>query len=198
MDACQNLTRHMLDDRHELLAGRLPETHIFSPAQFEAAWNLHPDDYHEIKIFGRLTKTPRWQQAYGADYHYTGRTNRALPLPPLLMPLLDWAKSTFDDRYNGLLLNWYEASLGHYIGKHRDSTKNLVEGSGILTISFGARRTFRLRPWKASGMHDFDAGSGSVFFMPYATNQAFTHEVPLLKNDVGRRISVTIRAFHPQ
>jgi hypothetical protein len=77
-------------------------------------------------MHGRPIKTPRWQQAYGADYHYTGRTNAALSVPAILEPLHHWARQAIDDRLNGLLLNWYDGALGHYIGPHHDSTKKMV------------------------------------------------------------------------
>jgi alkylated DNA repair dioxygenase AlkB len=189
------LTRHELANGHVFHAGKLPEALLLSKDAFETLWNVHPDDYHEIKMHGRLVKTPRWQQAYGEDYAYTGRVNRALAIPAMLTPLLDWTRSTFDPRLNGLLLNWYDATSAHYIGKHRDSTVNMAHGSPIVTISYGAARTFRLRPWKGQGFVDFDTFDGSVFLMPYATNLAYTHEVPHNAASHGRRISVTVRAF---
>jgi alkylated DNA repair dioxygenase AlkB len=162
---------------------------------FEALWALHPADFHEIQMHGRKVRTPRWQQAYGADYLYTGNVNRALPVPTSLEPLRGWARANIDERLNGLLLNWYDASKEHYIGKHRDSTVGLIQGAPIVTLSFGAERTFRLRPWRRAGTHDFAARDGGVFVLPYETNLAFTHEVPHSARAGGRRISVTLRAF---
>ena len=72
-------------------------------------------------MHGRPVQTPRWQQAYGADYHYTGQTNAALPVPKSLEPVRDLARRAIDERLNGLLLNWYDGKLGHYIGPHHDS-----------------------------------------------------------------------------
>jgi alkylated DNA repair dioxygenase AlkB len=164
-------------------------------AGFDTLWQIHPSEFHVIKMHGRLVPTPRWQQAYGVDYHYTGRTNTALPVPPLLAPLLDWARDAVDERLNGVLVNWYNGALRHYIGRHRDSTVNMVEGAPIVTISFGEERCFRLRPWRGSGVVDFAARDGAVFVMSYETNRAWTHEVPHSAKRTGRRISVTLRAF---
>lgn len=188
-------TRHILDDRHEFFSGVLPPHLLIDERQFERLWNEHPAEFHEIMMHGRLVKTPRWQQAYGKDYHYTGNVNKALAVPSLLKPLLAWTQEMFDSRLNGILLNWYDGSLDHYIGAHRDSTTNIHQGSPIVTISLGQERIFRLRPWKGRGMRDFPATNGTVFVMPFTTNQMWTHEVPKSKRYQQRRISVTMRAF---
>ena len=72
----------------------------------------------------------------------------------------------------------------------------MIDGAPIVTISLGEERIFRLRPWKmASERVDFPAPDGTVFVLPYATNQRWTHEVPKQKRRTGRRISITLRAF---
>ena len=97
-----------------------------------------------------------------------------------------------------MLVNWYDGKLGHYIGPHRDSIVNMVNGAPIATLSFGEERIFRLRRWPAGrGKErlDFAARNGTVFVMPFATNRGWTHEVPAARKWTGRRISVTLRAF---
>ncbi|APR75581.1 Alkylated DNA repair protein AlkB [Minicystis rosea] len=192
------LEAHRLDDTHVFLAGELPVGRRLDATAFERLWSLRPDTFHEITMGGRKVKTPRWQQAYGADYRYTGNVNRALPVPDELAPLHAWARAELDDRLNGLLLNWYDADNAHYIGKHRDSIANMVHGAPIVTISFGAERAFRLRPWRGTGFRDFAARDGALFVMPWETNRAFTHEVPHSAASRGRRISVTLRAFQSE
>jgi len=185
----------MLDQTHCIYVGELPPEISFSSSQFDQLWQQHPDEYHEIMMHGRLVRTPRWQQAYGKDYHYTGKVNPAIELPPLLQPFLQWTQQMFDERLNGVLLNWYDGNLGHYMGPHRDSRKNMYHGAPIITLSLGQQRTFRLRPWKGAGKIDFQAPAGTVFVMPYSTNLAWTHEIPKSKAAKERRISITVRAF---
>jgi alkylated DNA repair dioxygenase AlkB len=184
-----------LDELNQIYTGNLPHSLLLGPDEFEKLWNEHPVEFHQIHIHGRTVATPRWQQAYGRDYHYTGRTNAALPLLPVLQPLVSWCMLHIDERLNGILLNWYDAAHGHYIGKHRDSTKNMAYGCPIVTISLGSTRVFRMRPWKGNGYQDFAASDGSVIVIPFDTNQAFTHEVLRLTKDRGRRISITLRGF---
>ena len=83
----------------------------------------------------------------------------------------------------------------HYIGRHRDSTTGMIAGASIVTLSLGEERTFRLRPWPNGERIDFPATNGTVFIMPWECNLAFTHEVPSLTSQTGRRISITMRAF---
>lgn len=183
---------HPLEPDHALYRARLPET---LELDFEALWAAHPDRFHKVSIMGKETPVPRWSQAYGADYHYSGRTDRAEPMSPLLAPVLAWACEQVDARFNGLLLNWYDAERKHYIGKHRDSTKGMVERSPIVTVSLGATRPFRMRPYRRPGAFvDVEAVDRSVLLIPWETNQRWTHEVPHRAGS-GRRISITLRAF---
>jgi alkylated DNA repair dioxygenase AlkB len=193
----ESLVEHRIAGRLSFFATRLPEE--LGPAGeagFAGLWALHPEPFHTITqpFTGRTIPLPRWQQAYGRDYRYTGSVNRALPIPALLDPYLDWARLRLDARLNGLLLNWYDAALRHYIGPHRDSIAGLVEGAPIVTISLGATRLFRLRP-KGGAFADFPATHGSVFILPWETNLGAKHAVPHRANDTGRRISITLRAF---
>jgi alkylated DNA repair dioxygenase AlkB len=190
------LADHDLGDGCMFRSGCLPERLLWDEAAFEAAWATHQTDKHQIMMHGRLVQTPRWQQAYGADYHYTGRINKALPLPPVVEPLMAWVREQIDLRINGALLNWYEGP-GHYIGPHHDSIKHMVEGSPIVTVSFGETRIFRLTKGKGADAKtlDFPASDGTVFVMPYDTNRAWKHSVPKSTHYTGRRISATFRAF---
>lgn len=174
--------------------GRLPDS-ILNQISFETLWDLHPEEFSEILIHGRRVKTPRWGQAYGRDYRFSGQLAQAACIPEILQPILTWSQHAIDDRLNGMLLNWYDGSLGHYIGKHRDKTNGMVDGSPIVTLSFGETRVFRMRPWKGKDRVDFVACHGSVFIIPFTTNKRWTHEVPRSVKYQGRRVSVTIRAF---
>jgi alkylated DNA repair dioxygenase AlkB len=178
--------------------GALPSQLVPCPVEFEKLWDLHPAEFHDIRIHGRAVKTPRWSQAYGKDYHYSGQVNKALPVAAEFERYFGWVRRHVDGRINALLVNWYDGTLGHYIGPHRDNRKYLIAGAPIVTISLGEERVFRLRPWPASlkgKAIDFAAKNGTVFVIPWETNQAFTHEVPTSKRMRGRRISVTLRAF---
>ena len=165
------------------------------PNRFEDLWNSHPEEYHTLRMHGREVATPRWQQAYGRNYNYSGARNNALPITPELQRVLNWSQEQIDPRLNGLLLNWYDGKLGHYIGAHRDDTRDLQDDSPIVTISLGEERVFRMRPYQGSGFRDLIVRDGDVVIVPADTNRHYTHEVPRFKRYAGRRISITLRAY---
>ena len=186
----------LLDDKHSVFASKEPIPQFtLDGVEFKKIWDLHPSEYHLVKIHGKEIPTPRWQQAYGKNYQYTGSKNNALPIPELLRVFLEWSQENIDKRLNGLLLNWYDGLKSHYIGAHRDSTKDLEEGSPIVTISLGEERIFRMRPYKQKGFKDIEMNNGTVIVVPWTTNQHWTHEVPHFKKYSGKRISITLRAY---
>lgn len=187
-----------LDSTHLLRCCKLPAQLCRDQADFNKLWQLHPRDPPRIFIHGRRVALPRWQQAYGRDYVFSGKTSKAQPIPAILQPYLSWAQNNLDMRINGLLLNWYEGQLGHYIGAHRDSTAGLVDASSIFMISLGGSRLLRLRPIKQSGYLDLEINHGDVIIMPLSTNQHYKHEVPGLKRHRDRRISITMRCFETE
>jgi len=93
------------------------------------------------------------------------------------------------------LLNWYDGQQGHYIGAHRDDTRDLHKDSPIVTISLGQERIFRMRRIGQKGFKDFTVRNGEVLVIPWDTNLKWTHEVPSFKKYIGKRISITLRAY---
>lgn len=189
------MERRVLGAGQDVFLGTLPEALKVQGDAFENLWNLHPGERPVIHMHGKRVAIPRWQLAYGRDYHFSGTTSRALPIPPAVEPLLEWARANIDGRVDGVLVNWYDGTLGHYIGAHRDSTRGIIVSSPYVTLSFGEERTMRFRPWKGRGFLDIPAVHGSVIVIPYTTNESWTHEVPRTKRARGRRISLTLRAF---
>ncbi len=188
-------TRFPLDAERHVLLGRLPDAALPSASGFETLWNLHPDGFRTIQLHSRLVQLPRWQQAYGRDYRFSGQISQALPIPPDFLPFLTWGREAIEPHLDSMLVNWYDGTLGHYIGRHRDSAIGMRQGAPIVTVSLGETRIFRMRKWRGDGQHDFAVDHGSVIVMPYDTNRAWTHEIVKSKRATGRRISITMRAF---
>ena len=163
---------------------------------FAIAWDLHPAIRPSILMHGREVQVPRWQQAYGEDYWFNGQTSRAEPVPPLIAPLLAWARQEVHPVLNAILVNWYEGP-GHYIGPHHDTTKRMVPDCADRHDV--VRRRAGVPAWPRDGHGEGNAGlcreDGTVFVIPRDTNDVWKHSVPKSARYTGRRISVTIRGF---
>ena len=155
-----------LDEDNAVFVGRLAENLLPTSTEFDALWALHPSNPPVITMHGKEVPLPRWQQAYGRDYRFSGSVSSALAIPDQLSPYLDWACEIIDPRLNGMLLNWYDGALGHYIGKHRDSTIGLGFDTPLVTICFGESRVFRFQKWRSTERIDLMTENGTVIVIP--------------------------------
>ena len=196
MELLSTFTAHDLGDGLRLLEGGLPEDLRWDTDAFQVAWDLHPKIRPSIRIHGRQVQVPRWHQAYGEDYRFSGQISPAEPVPPHVAPLLGWTRQQVHPELNAIMVNWYEGP-GHYIGPHHDTTLRMLPGAPIVTISFGEERLFRLSrgAGQARQTRDFPARDGMVFVIPRDTNDVWKHSVPKSARYSGRRISVTFRGF---
>lgn len=184
-----------LDDGSPFYCGCLPEELLWDDHTFEEVWRLHPTTKPRIRMINKEVEIPRWQQAYGADYHFSGQTSRALPAPRCCCrsgtgrgrPLIPGSTGSCSTGMRGRPTT----------SAHHDSTRGMAAGAPIVTVSFGETRVFRLS--RGSGavrrVRDFPAPAGTVFILPQDTNEVWKHAVPKSGRHRGRRISVTLRAF---
>ena len=123
------LSHHSLTPHSWLKRGVLPTHLSHTFISFTELWQLHPQEFGEVKIMGKLIKTPRWQQTYGRNYSFSGLSHSALPVPPQLQAYLDWGNSlNLGGVFNQILVNWY-GDGHHYIGKHSDDERELVRSN---------------------------------------------------------------------
>uniref|UniRef100_A0A6U3GB01 Fe2OG dioxygenase domain-containing protein n=1 Tax=Bigelowiella natans TaxID=227086 RepID=A0A6U3GB01_BIGNA len=172
--------------------------------KFQVLWDSHPPDFNEIMMHGRRVKIPRWQQAYGQSYSFSGTTAIANPNPPKivegLMERLNNLITCFS--YRMALVNWYAPE--HYLGPHHDDMKQLRTGSPIVSISWGQTRTFRIkwdkkRPCPGATDTSLELRSGDLLLMSWDLNRTHKHEVAKIPKrqrfSAGGRINVTLRSF---
>jgi len=121
----------------------LPPELRMDRATFQRVWNLHPTDLARGKIFGKEIPFPRWTQAYGQSYKFSGKVHVAKAIEdPLLIIIMEWIqKDVALPYYHNLLLNWYQDGQ-HYIGPHSDNETQLIKGPPIYSFSYGAEREF--------------------------------------------------------
>ncbi len=164
--------------------------------QFELLWDSHPIKKGIVKIFGKEIETPRWQQSYGISYSFSGTTNNALPITPLIQKFINWANShdQSEGEFNMALVNWY-LNGDDYIGHHSDDEKQLIPNSPIYCFSFGADRDFILKNKVTKENIKLKLTDNSLIIMGGTCQKTHTHSIPKRKKINNKRISITLRKF---
>jgi len=128
----------------------------------------------------------------GQPYNYSGMTYSAIPLHPLLIPIVERLEARLGFRPNNCLLNFYESGEAT-MGFHSDSIAELVPGTGVAIVSLGARRSITFQS-KGGTKEEFDFSlvSGSLLYMPPEIQEDWRHAIRK-QPETGGRISLTFR-----
>lgn len=145
---------------------------IFSDLYTEVRWQTM---YHQTGSVPRLVCV---QGDFGGDGSmpiYRHPTDHALPLlhfSPAVQHVRTYLEKIVQHPLNHVLIQLYRSGQD-YISEHSDKTLDIVRGSSIVNVSFGAQRTMRLRTKKSA------LNSGSISFTEAARQ---TQRVPLPHN----------------
>jgi alkylated DNA repair dioxygenase AlkB len=155
---------------------------------------------YKVTVHGKTFDSPRFTQAYGHDYNYSGQDHPAHPIPAWLEPTMEWARGVHGVPFNSALINWY-MNGHHYIAPHSDKEGPLAPESPIATISLGQIRKFRLRLKGNKEIEPLDINlpSTSCLVMHHPTQTHCTHEIVKVSGEkgaaLGPRVSITLRVF---
>tara|TARA_B100001057_G_C22686473_1_gene885909 strand:- start:125 stop:673 length:549 start_codon:yes stop_codon:yes gene_type:complete len=171
----------------------LPDDLKFGEEHFRELLEEKPEEKHTIKMFGKEMKTPRFVQAFGKDYKYSGNIAKAKPIPEILKPIIEHFNKKYECNLNGILVNFYMDG-NDYISMHRDNEKTLNKKSPIVSISLGDTRKFVLQDMVSKEKTVYNLENNDVLVMGGTCQQTHKHGVPKQKNK-GMRINITIREF---
>ena len=188
-------------------------------AAMRNVWSARPIEPTRGVIMGRQVDFPRRTAAFGVDYKYTGQIQRSTPLVAapdaireVMTALSDGAEQPFGE-HNALLVNWYDAKTGEYMGAHSDDEKELVPRAPVVSLSWATRGHYRRFRFTArKGVADaatpdawgMGAGvmklyNGCLVVMGGECQKTHKHELmkptKALGESEGRRINLTLRAF---
>ena len=154
------------------------------------------DKKPSIKLYGKIISQPRnvgFFSDVSKGYRYSNVVSKAKKMTPELTALLKYVNKFLGASYNGILVNQYETGED-YISKHSDDEKGLDPNIGVVSMSLGAVRKFRIRD-KTSGKIVIDVPTLERSMIQMAGNfqKEFTHEVPKEKRVPGERVSFTFR-----
>lgn len=147
-----------------------------------------------LVIFGKPACQPR-NVGFFSDasigYKYSTTMMPSKPLTDGLKEMLAIVNCLFSADFNGILINTYQDGNDN-IGKHSDNEKDL-SCVGVVAISYGAVRKFRIRDRGGKIIMDIPTTSGSIMWMEGDFQKEFTHEIPVEKKIKTSRTSFTFR-----
>lgn len=117
------------------------------------------------------------------------------PFTPTLALIRDHIDQGIGIRCNHVVVNRYN-DQNDQIGYHTDKDKDFADDYSIVTVSFGATRVIHLRERERKSGKPcavLELPSGSVYRLNQATNKAFKHSVPRVKDVRGMRLGLTFR-----
>lgn len=159
----------------------------------EIPWN--PD---EVMMFGKKIITKRkvaWYADAGITYTYAGIKKSGLLWTAGLLEVKQKVEAITGAKYNACLLNLYhEGEEG--MGWHQDNEAEIVQGSSIASLSFGAVRKFAFKHAKTNERFDIELANGSLLDMKGEIQQHWYHSLPKTKRVKNRRINLTFRLMH--
>jgi alkylated DNA repair dioxygenase AlkB len=156
----------------------------------------------EITVFGKRCRQPRdvqFRSDESKGYFYSNQVMEAQQLTEEMRELLRTVNASLGAKYNGILFNRYKNGK-KTVGAHGDSEGGLDAKAGVLAISYGATRTFRVRDAaRKCIVGDFTSKHLKALQMRGPTFQRkYTHEIPAQAKVLGERISLTFRKHVPE
>lgn len=151
----------------------------------------------EIIVYGKKCKQPRNVGFFSNEsigYNYSRQLMKSQPLGPELAELLKSVNELLGANFNGILANEYENGE-HTIGAHSDSETGLDSKVGVVSISYGAERKFRIRNKvdKKIVCEEPTTHCGLLVMGGANFQKLYTHEIPVQKKIKESRISFTFR-----
>lgn len=157
----------------------------------------------KIEVIGKVVGQPRdvgFFSDASSGYLYSHRLMNAQPLSDAMRDLLEVLNAAYGVQFNGLLINRYRDGKDS-VGAHGDSEWGLDTTAGVVILSWGVSRKFRLRRNGGGDPHIMDVPTkhGHALQMHGASFQhALKHEIPKELRVHGERVSITARRHLPQ
>jgi alkylated DNA repair dioxygenase AlkB len=156
-------------------------------------------------VFDLLASTARWQQRTVKMWDNilpeprltAGWSTDSTSAPPLLRRMCELLSARYQVGFDSVWVNLYRDGRDS-VAWHGDRNRHVMERPRVATVSLGARRKFQLRRRGTSTIsHTLMPGVGDLVVMGGECQREWEHTVPKTAQQVGPRMSVTIRHSRP-
>lgn len=134
----------------------------------------------------------------GVTYRYSGKTRPANSWTPYVLAIKAEVEKKTGQTYNFALINYYPDGKSK-LGWHSDDERDIIPGSMIASVSFGATRDFQVRtkPTERGGkpgeIINIPLAGGDLLTMEGDFQKEFKHSVPARAGVRSYRINLTFR-----
>lgn len=143
-------------------------------------------------VFGRQVPLPRLTAWYGpTSYAYSGVMHPARPFSPVIQHVAKSIEKVAGD-FDCVLANLYRNGRDS-VSWHSDNEELWGDRPTIVSVSFGAARSFRMRHRSSGEDIRVELSHGSVLVMRGETQQAWLHSIPKTDRAIESRINLTFR-----
>ena len=154
------------------------------------------EEHPEIIIYGKPCKQARnvgFFSDTSVGYKYSKKLMRSKPLSNCMTELLVIINKMMGAEFNGVLVNKY-MNGSDYISAHSDDETSLDTTIGVVSLSYGAERIFRIRNKNDKTIVcDEPTTHCGILHMGGNFQKVYTHEMPIQKKIKESRISFTFR-----
>ena len=141
---------------------------------------------HQCRSVGFFSDTSQ-------GYYYSRQMMNSQSLTPKMLQLLEITNEIFGSDFNGILVNKYEGGE-EYLSAHSDNERDLSARVGVVGISYGEERNFRIRNKETNAIVlDLSTTEGMYIQMGGDFQKEFKHEIPIQRKKKGIRYSFTFR-----
>ena len=164
---------------------------FFNSLQEGLAWQQEP-----IWMFGKQILQPRLTALYGdpkVPYGYSGIAMQAFTFTAELGSIKKRLEEFTQHEFTHVLCNYYRDGQDS-MGWHRDNEAVLGRNPKIASITFGASRSFQLRPYaQKEPKVNLELSHGSLLLMEGESQHYWEHQLPKTKKVQEPRINLTFR-----
>ena len=148
-----------------------------------------------VEVYGKLHLVPRlqcWMGDIGMHYQYSGKLFKAVDWDPYVLDVKTQVEKLVGKEFNSALVNLYRDG-NDKMGWHADDEKELGLSPAVVTVSFGAKRSFQVKHNDLAETINIELGHGSLLLMQPGVQASYKHAVPARKKVTQGRISLTFR-----
>lgn len=195
-----NMSKQLTIPDAEIFLYEGAESPLYGTSFFERLYEEVPWRSETITLFGKTYVQPRMLEFFGdrdVAYTYSKKVYKAREWTPSLVELRARAEQIASASFNCVLANLYRDHRDS-MGMHADNEPELGSCPTIVSMSFGATRTFVLQHKTRRDISRIriPLTSESILVMKGQTQEHWLHGIEKKTRTLGPRINLTFRYVH--